>query len=254
MATFCAVRARTTTTIAVVVGGYLVMFAMTAEPAAGQSSREAGKASWLTQVWPAASRVETAEDQADAQHVGAYSEKKPADNTADPAARTRSNVDGKEDLFRPDPQYDVKYDAQAQVDVYGAKTAVEPPRPPLEVGRQQYTSGLYDESTTLLGQLNPLLPGLAVYGDWRTAVAYNSNKGKDIAQIATRLNLDVDLKLTGTERIHAFFTPTQKNAKFTHFEFGGGAGDGKVNFEFDPNPQTLFFEGDFGSIYSGFSG
>ena len=29
--------------------------------------------------------------------------------------------------------------------------------------------------------------------------------------------------------------------------------DGKFNFEFDPEPQTLFFEGDFGSIYSGFS-
>ena len=27
-----------------------------------------------------------------------------------------------------------------------------------------------------------------------------------------------------------------------------------MNFEFDPEPQTLFFEGDFGSIYSGFSG
>ena len=60
-------------------------------------------------------------------------------------------------------------------------------------------------------QLNPLLPGLAVYGDWRTAVAYNQNNGKDIAQIATRLNLDVDFKITGTERIHAFFTPIQED-------------------------------------------
>ena len=102
--------------------------------------------------------------------------------------------------------------------------------------------------------MNPLLPGLAVYGDWRTAVAYNNNNGKDIAQIATRLNIDVDFKITGTERIHAFFTPLQKNNKFTRFEFGGGDGDGKFNVEFDLNPQTLFFEGDFGSIYSGFSG
>ena len=48
---------------------------------------------------------------------------------------------------------------------------VEPPRPLLEIGREQYTSGLYDESSTLLGGLNPLLPGLSIYGDWRTAVA-----------------------------------------------------------------------------------
>ena len=131
---------------------------------------------------------------------------------------------------------------------------VEPPRPPIELGRQQYTSGQYDESSTLFGRLNPLLPGLAIYGDWRTAVAYNSNNGKDIAQIATRLNVDVDLKLTGTERIHAFFTPLQKNNEFTRYEFGGGDGNSRFNDEFDLNPQTLFFEGDFGSIYSGFSG
>ena len=132
---------------------------------------------------------------------------------------------------------------KAQVDIYGAKSAVEPPRPPLELGRQQYTSGLYDESSTLLGKLNPLLPGLAIYGDWRTAVAYNSNNGKDIAQIATRLNLDVDFKITGTERIHAFFTPIQKNNKFTRYEFGGGDGDDKFSGEFDCQPADAVLRG-----------
>ena len=245
-------RARTTTTtIALVAGGYLVMSATTAEPAAGQSSREASKGGWLSQVLPA-TRVDPAEDKADAQYVGASSIKKTADTNADPAESARSNVDGNE-LFRPGPQYDKNYDAKAQVDIYGAKSAVEPPRP-LELGRQQYTPGLYDESSTLLGTLNPLLPGLAVYGDWRTAVAYNSNNGKDIAQIATRLNIDVDFKITGTERIHAFFTPIQKGNVYTRHEFGGGDGNNKFNDEFDVNPQTLFFEGDFGSIYSGFSG
>jgi len=179
--------------------------------------------------------------------------------TAEPAAAESSSKARKEgklvqDAFRPDPQYDAKYNAQGQVDVYGAKSAVEPPRPPLELGRQQYTSGLYDESSTLLGKLNPLLPGLAVYGDWRTAVAYNQNNGKDIAQFATRLNIDVDFKITGTERIHAFFTPLQDNAKFTRYEFGGGDGDERFNDEYDFDPQTLFFEGDVGSIYTGFSG
>jgi hypothetical protein len=279
-------------TIAFVASGYLVMCGTTAQPAAGQSS-EVRKGGWLTQLWPA-SRTDPAQDQADAQPVGGSSvhektvahkteapaaskrgnvngkespfqagpqyvgassihEKKPTDNNAEPAAVKRSNVGGKEDLFLPGPQYDKNYDAKSQVDIYGAKTEVDPPRP-LELGRKQYTSGAYDESSTLLGQLNPLLPGLAIYGDWRTAVAYNSNNGKDIAQIATRLNIDVDFKITGTERIHAFFTPIQKDNKFTRFEFGGGAGDGKFTGEFDLNPQTLFFEGDFGSLYSGFSG
>jgi hypothetical protein len=175
-----------------------------------------------------------------------------------PAAAESSSASHKEDklqgAFRPDPTYDDQYSAQRQLDIYGAKSLVEPPRPPLELGRQQYTSGAYDESSTLLGKLNPLLPGLAVYGDWRTAIAYNNNNGKDIAQIATRLNIDVDLKLTGTERIHAFFTPIQDDNIYTRFEFGGGDGDDDFSDEFDPDPATLFFEGDFGSLYSGFSG
>ena len=263
-----AYRVRTTTaTIALVAGGYLVMSGTTAEPAAGESSSEALTEGWSIQVSPGAARVDPAEDQAEARDADADSEKKTAakaaekkgnktaDKAADSAARARSNVDGKEDLFRPDPQYEAKYNAEGQVDVYGAKSAVEPPRPPVELGRQQYTSGAYDESSTLLGEKNPLLPGLAIYGDWRTAVAYNSNNSKDIAQIATRLNLDVDFKITGTERIHAFFTPIQEdNKKFTRFEFGGGGGDEKFNGEFDLDPQTLFFEGDVGSLYSGFSG
>ncbi len=157
-------------------------------------------------------------------------------------------------VFLPDPQYDAGYNTEGQWEIYGAKSAVEPPRPPLELGRQQYTSGVYDESSTILGKLNPLVPGLAVYGDWRTAVAYNSNNGKDIAQIATRVNIDVDLKITGTERIHAFFTPIQDDNVFTRFEFDAADGNGEFFDEFDPDPQTLFLEGDFGSIYSGVSG
>jgi hypothetical protein len=226
------------------------MSGTTAEPVAAEG--------WSTHLWPSgsqASRVDPAEDKTQApQYLGGTFKKKTADDTADAAARKRGNADGKEDLFRPGPQYDKDYDAQKNVDIYGAKNVVEPPRPPVELGRKQYTSGEYDPSSTILGELNPLLPGLAIYGDWRTAVAYNSNNGKDIAQIATRLNIDVDFKITGTERIHAFFTPLQRNAKFTRYEFGGGDGDGRFSFEFDPNPQTLFFEGDFGSIYSGFSG
>ena len=91
--------------------------------------------------------------------------------------------------------------------------------------------------------MNPLLPGLAVYGDWRTAVAYNNNNGKDIAQIATRLNIDVDFKITGTERLHAFFTPIQDNNVYTRFEFGGGDGDKLFNDEFDPDPADAVFRG-----------
>lgn len=178
-----------------------------------------------------------------------------ADASAEADVKPHKKTKSPKGAFRPDPKYSKKYDAKGQSDIYGGKTAVEPPRPLLEIGREQYTSGIYDESSTLFGKLNPLLPGLSVYGDWRTAIAYNKNNGKDIAQVATRLNLDVDFKITATERIHAFFTPFQDgNAKFTRFEFGGDDGDQKFNDEIDLDPQTLFFEGDAGSIYSGVTG
>ena len=248
----CRARAMAAT-LMLVGGGYLAMCVTTAEPAAGQSSSEAPKQSWLTRLWPGASLILPAEDQADARYVGASTKEKTAGSTVT-EVRKRSDAGGKEDLFRPDPKYEVKYDPKANVDVYGAKIEVDPPRPLLELGRQQYTSGMYDESSTALGVLNPLLPGLAIYGDMRTAVAYNRNGGKDIAQIATRVNVDVDLRLTATERIHAFFTPLQNGTQFTRFEFGRADGNGRFNDEFDLNPQTLFFEGDLGSLYSGFSG
>jgi hypothetical protein len=171
-----------------------------------------------------------------------------------PKTGKRASIAKKDDLFRPDPQYQKEYEHEEQLEIYGGKFAVDPPRPPIEIGREQYTSGAYAPSGTLLGEKNPLLPGLAVYGDWRTAIAYNGNNGKDIAQVATRLNIDVDFKITGTERIHAFFTPIQRNNQFTRFEFGGGDGNGELIFEDDLAPQTLFFEGDLGALMTGFTG
>ncbi len=246
---------RAISTVALLSCGCLVVSGTTAGPAAGQSASETRNEGWSTQVRLGASPIDPAADQ----DKSAATDKKSTEKTAAASAGpSRSEVHEEsrsiEDAFQSDPQYEAKYNAEGQVDIYGGKTAIAPPRPLLEVGREQYTSGAYGESSTLLGEKNPLLPGLAIYGDWRTAVAYNNNNGKDIAQIATRLNLDVDFKITGTERVHAFFTPLQSNNKFTRFEFGGGDGNEKFNDEFDANPQTLFFEGDFGSLYSGFSG
>lgn len=229
-------------TLAFVAGG---MCALPASAGATTGSAgDAGMEGESVHVWQAPSYVGATDSKAD---------------KAD-AELSKSNNDArKEDIrlhaaFQPDPQYEKKYNPEEQAQIYGGKTLVDPPRPLLEFGREQYTSGLYDQSSTLFGDLNPLLPGLAIYGDWRTAVAYNQNNGKEIAQIATRLNLDIDFKFTATERIHAFLTPVQKNNQFSRFEFGGADADRKFNDEFDINPQTLFFEGDFGSIYSGFSG
>jgi len=81
---------------------------------------------------------------------------------------------------------------------------------------------------TLLGQKNTSSLQFLAFGDWRTAVAFNDNGDKEIGQIATRLNLDLDLKLTGTERIHAFIRPLDKGGNFTRHEFAGGDREGGV--------------------------
>ena len=267
-------RARTTTaiaTIALAVGGYLVMSGTNADPAAGASVNKALRADRLTQESPANTFQAGPADEA---FKGDMLIQVPRAGTSQanlveqilrgdvpiqvwPAGASGDDDgegDSTNDLFRSDPQYEDKYNAEGQVEIYGGKSAVEPPRPPIELGRQQYTSGEYQESNTFFGQKNGLLPGLAVYGDWRTAIAYNDNAGNDIAQVATRVNVDIDLKLTGTERIHAFFTPLQDDAQFTRYEFGGAGANKEFEFEFDPDPQTLFFEGDFGSIISGLRG
>lgn len=255
----------TTAAIVLMAGSYLTMSGTTAKTEPRESGAEAGKDdSWITTLSsesPAASQsVGKRENETvvPKQYLGANVDDADKSNAAaedGKKAKARKKEKSTESAFRSDPQYAHAYDADEQADIYGGKTAVEPPRPLLEIGREQYTSGIYDESSTVLGKLNPLLPGLSVYGDWRTAIAYNRNNGKDIAQVATRLNLDVDFKITATERIHAFFTPFQDgNAKFTRFEFGGSDGDGKFRDELDFTPQILYFEGDAGSIYSGMTG
>ncbi|RUO98499.1 hypothetical protein [Hyphomicrobium sp.] len=262
-----ALRFGTGTTAAVVTlmaTSYLVLSGTSARPQSSESTTEISNAGgWVTTASSTDAVAPSTQQQRNRnetivpkQYLGgdvkAGGNQEASAKNAKSGEKKRSSTKG---AFRDDPKYSKKYDAAGQTDIYGGKTAVEPPRPLLEIGREQYTSGIYDESSTLFGKLNPLLPGLSVYGDWRTAMAYNSNNGKDIAQVATRLNLDVDLKITATERIHAFFTPFQDgNAKFTRFEFSGGDGDGRFTDELDFDPQTLFFEGDLGSIYSGVSG
>ncbi|HKQ94665.1 MAG TPA: hypothetical protein VJS40_03590 [Aestuariivirgaceae bacterium] len=261
-------RARTTSaTIALLACGCIVLSDTRAETTAGSGNATDKEDRWI--VWPAAAEPGSTEAQAAAdesetvppvEETAVFNAAPPppveetvVDEIAKPPARIASTDYTKDDLFRSDPMYGSDYDYQEQVQIYGGKRAVEPPRPPIELGRQQYTSGAYDESSTLLGRKNPLLPGLAIYGDWRTAVAYNQNNGSEIAQVATRLNVDVDFKITATERMHAFFTPLQRNNEFTRFEFAGDDADDEFSGEFDPEPQTLFFEGDLGAIYSGVS-
>ncbi len=164
---------------------------------------------------------------------------------------TAKPVEHDANVFGSDPAYEDKpYDAEEQIKIYGGKTAVNTPRPLIELGRPIYTEGSYGEGTNLIGRKNLLFPAFNVAGDWRTAVAFNDNGATETGQVATRLNLEIDLQLTGTERLHAFMRPVDQGGQFTRYEFAGDDRDQGEAF-FDLNLETLFFEGDFGAIYAG---
>lgn len=162
-------------------------------------------------------------------------------------------------VFRPDPSYEDKpYDIEAQLQIYGGKSAFPVTRPMIEAGRELYQAGPFTEAGTWLGTLNPTFDEFYVYGDWRTAVAFNDSGAAEIGSVATRLNLDIDYRFTGTERIHAFIGPLDHDGRFTRCEFFGGdgkeSGQKRCNVESDLNLDALFFEGDVGPILQGASG
>ena len=110
--------------------------------------------------------------------------------------------------------------------------------------------GQFGDGINLFGAKNLLFPAFNISGDWRTAVAFNDNGANEVGQIATRLNLELDFKLTATERLHAFIRPVDQGGQFTPYEFfGDDRNQGKAFF--DVNLETMFFEGDLGAIYTG---
>ena len=160
------------------------------------------------------------------------------------------------DLFGPDPSYaDKPYDVEAQLAIYGNKRAVDAPRPAIEWGYPMYQSGPVGNGITIFGDKNPARPQLLVYGDFRVGPGYNDNGNVDTANMAARLNLDIDLRLTATERFHAFLRPLDRNkiGRFTRVEFGGNQRDkfGDHEILLDATPEALFFEGDLGQIAAG---
>ncbi len=157
------------------------------------------------------------------------------------------------DAFGPDPSYEDKpYSVDDQLKIYGGKSKVHNPRPMLELGRPIYEGGPLQPSGTGLGRKNPTDHAFAIYGDWRTAFARNSDGTRSFNVLATRLNLDVDWKLTGTERIHAFFRPLDRKGEFTRCE-SRSAGRKGCDVNIDLKADALFFEGDLGAMMSGWT-
>jgi len=162
-------------------------------------------------------------------------------------------------LFKADPCYLEPYDAAAEWEIFGGKHTLNRPRPPVELGRRLYDLGAYPPSPTWFGPLNPVGFHFMSFGDFRIAAASNDNgkaapNGKTRqSSIAARLNLDMDMQFTATERIHFFTRPLDKNGTFTSYQIDGGVKD-KFVHDLDFNVDSLFFEGDAGAMRQGLTG
>lgn len=155
------------------------------------------------------------------------------------------------ETFLPTPLSPVPYDPRAELATYRGKYAVPVQRPWVEFWRPFYGPGIYPPASDLLGKTNLLFPHFYVYGDYRTAVGVNRNQAGDLRSWAHRLNLDMDLQLTATERIHGFMGPLDKNNQFTRLDFTDEARFETVT---DAKFDTLYFEGDVGAITGGLAG
>ena len=160
------------------------------------------------------------------------------------------------DLFGPDPAYaDKPYDVEAQLAIYGGKTRIDGPRPPIEWGYPMYQAGPVGKDFDLIGEKNPARLQLLAFGDLRFGMAYNDNGALDTAQMAVRLNLNLDFRITATERVHVFLRPFDRveKGRNTRYEFGGNQRDRFGDHEglFDLTPEAVFFEGDLGQIANG---
>lgn len=155
------------------------------------------------------------------------------------------------ETFAPTPKPAAPYDPQQELAVYRGKYAVPVQRPWVEFWRPFYGPGIYPPASDLFGKTNLLFPHFYVYGDYRTAVGVNRNQAGNARSWATRLNLDMDLRLTATERIHGFMGPLDKNNQFTRLDF---TDDVRFETVTDAKFDTLFFEGDAGAITGGLTG
>ncbi|WP_372894549.1 hypothetical protein [Stieleria sp.] len=141
----------------------------------------------------------------------------------------------------PDACY---HDSGREAWVYDAKHDVPTQHPWVEWGRIWYGDGITPRGRDLFGPMNLVRPKFYVYGDFRTGIQAGRNAGGRADNWANRLNLDLDLQITDTERFHAFVGPLDKQNRFTRWEVIDG--DLRYRNEMNLTPATAFFEGDLG--------
>ena len=92
-------------------------------------------------------------------------------------------------------------------------------------------------------------PSFLAFGTLRSAVQTFSQGPKDVTEWSNRLDLFGNLYLSGTERFLIGLRPFDHDGEFSGYTFGGGSKRKGWVDELNLEPQTLFFEGDFGELF-----
>ena len=153
--------------------------------------------------------------------------------------------------FSPDPiDPHAPYSPGDEMWIYEGKKLNANRRPLLELGKPWYQLGELAPSYTFLGQHNPVSPQFLIYGDYRMAYASAQTGSDTISQMAFALNMNFDLRLTGTERLTAFVAPLDNGARNTRWLMD----DDEFVSEFEPEVQFGMLEGDLGALVGGWTG
>lgn len=97
-------------------------------------------------------------------------------------------------------------------------------------------------------------PSLWVFGSYRAHAAYRSQEGLNFTELSHRLNLFTQLNLTGTERLVVQLRPlddeiNRPNARLGREFNSYDLQDGDWIDGWNAEPNSLFFEGDFGELF-----
>ncbi len=153
--------------------------------------------------------------------------------------------------FSPNAVNPLPSDLQRELAVYRGKYEIPTQRPLIEWWRPLYATGILPAPRPILGPTNLSKPHFYVYGDYRTGIGLNDIRCDDQSVWAFRANLDMDLQITATERIHAFIGPLDRGGDFTRIELGKNP---RFVDRTDLRLDNLFFEGDVGQIWGGLTG
>jgi hypothetical protein len=164
-------------------------------------------------------------------------------------AEEETYANGIKSLFPLGDRFEVVKLSKEKIPFQGVGEIVARPKLAIELGDAFLDTGNLNAGFEMPGGA-VWQPRLWAFGIYRTALQnFDNRPSSSEFEWANRLNLFANLQLTGTEKLVLGLRPLDANrpGKFTRYNFDGNEQGWESSFSLDIT--TLFFEGDFGSLY-----